>query len=1093
MGKGKRNRQLHLENTVGAPVKRQNKAKKQIVLPKWAKLTICIVLLVAIVGGIVAASLINGGIVYRNRILVESKSGKFDVNQHTAAFILWQTMYQQAFYEYYYTQWGMYQDTNKILTNYLSANDYAVMMATNYTNALLKTGITSIQDYLMELVAGADAALDAGLKLEAHDKEEVTAYVEQLQSYYLQFQSEYVNETNTLGYTPSTSIWQLRSALAMTTFKNFLGLSVGDTFQMSDIEKAAKLMIMYSKYVDYKSLDIDDDATPDELQDFILKNPSGHFESKYYTYTGATVEMLREFFGEKFMDDRAKSTFAKHFANIDRLAIADLKDDALKAKLEELGLNNPVEYTKTTTDGESTYSPELNEKIAEYVFSTSNKAGTFAAISGEDCAYLIYFDKTSTTEKATIAFKEYKYEDYTDELATIADLDKLMLDCIKAGENVTDYKSSNDFAEELLAKLNDNKEMAMPEGSIVANVTSESAKDEANTVPTEILNILYGKDANVTENWNFVSNNNGTSYVVKVTAIEKDAEGKPTTNYTISYVTFEDELFYALLRSFEAEFKLYMLDSKVEAPTYSLPLATFKEKVLDWLMDQNLEELVLTKYANDAYDVLTEAKKDSNKEVFENALKDLGINKNTYGGTTQFKKEIDSKLYDFLFNTKNQDTFSVIVGDDGVYLAYVYPHVHEEGDDHDHDSGVTVVEAGWKKFELADCAINYSEIYESIRKDLASDDRKNTTDHKSADDLAKVEYDALTKKEDPKAWPTEGVTAVTTTKPLTSNDTNTAPSAILTKIYGSSSTTATKIQVELNAYYQVNASGTSYVFKVIEVPAADDTKLTTKIEYLTFEDSEYYSYFRAIQTKLNNSFKKDASTLSHPATATDGTYQAWLSKGEYKEAEGDNAASREFDRVKDDYTFIATTDSSNNITGATIYLVDEPMTQVKKEDVVVYGAYLEFGSEKAANKAYKQIKDKVGFELLDKFTSLKATEENGTGDPIVTSATIDFALTKDSVTDENLENWLFSADRKAGDIAVVEGKDGGFYLVTFVSSEQTWLRTARTSWVDAEVKAHLQDLVKEGGYEMNQDSLNKIEEVTTAATTPATTTPTATK
>ena len=163
MGKGKRNRQLHIEDAVGAPAKHQNKTKKQFVWPKWAKIAICAVLLVAIIGGIVAASLINSGIVYRNRILVESKSGKFDVNQQMAAFILWQTVYQQAFYEYYYTSWGMYQDTNKILENYLSANDYAVISATSYVSNYLKTGINSMEDYLTEMVASADAALEAGL------------------------------------------------------------------------------------------------------------------------------------------------------------------------------------------------------------------------------------------------------------------------------------------------------------------------------------------------------------------------------------------------------------------------------------------------------------------------------------------------------------------------------------------------------------------------------------------------------------------------------------------------------------------------------------------------------------------------------------------------------------------------------------------------------------------------------------------------------------------------------------------------------------------------------------------------------------------
>ena len=95
MGKGKRNKLLRTEEAAT----QKNQSKKQFVMPKWAKIAICAVLLLAIVGGIVAAAIINSGIIYRSRIIVESESGKFDLNQQMAAFILWQTVYQQAYYE----------------------------------------------------------------------------------------------------------------------------------------------------------------------------------------------------------------------------------------------------------------------------------------------------------------------------------------------------------------------------------------------------------------------------------------------------------------------------------------------------------------------------------------------------------------------------------------------------------------------------------------------------------------------------------------------------------------------------------------------------------------------------------------------------------------------------------------------------------------------------------------------------------------------------------------------------------------------------------------------------------------------------------
>ncbi len=1063
MGKGKRNRQNHLDNQV-TPKKPNRKAKQPIVLPKWAKMAICAFLLVAILGGIIAASLINGGIVYRNRILIESESGKFDMNQQMATFVLWQSMYQQAYYEYLYTKYGIYQDTNKILTSYASAADYGISMASYYTTQALNSGLNSIKDYLLELVAGADAAVNAGLKYEAHDKEEAKSMVTWMQSVYVNSQ------------------WA-----STATFKSFLNLCVGDTFQMSDIEDAARLLIMYSKYSDYKSLDLDDDASESILQDFILKNPAGHFEAKYYSFTGANEKMIRAFFTDLFMEKNAKNAFAKHFANIDRLALVDLKDDALTEKLTELGMNTFTEYTKTVgEDDKASYSPALNDKIGEYIFSTSMKAGTAAVIAGEDSAFLIYFDKTSTTDKATISFKEYKYSDIESELAEITDVDKLLADCIKAGENVTDYESAKDMAEALLDDLNADKDKPM-EDATIAHTTKDSAKDEANTVPEKILDVLYAKDAKVKKNWNFVVNESGISYVVKVTDIDETTSGELTTNYTISYVTFEDSFFCALLRSFEAEFSLYLLDSSTAAPTYSLTYETFKTQVLNWVMDENYEKLVLQRYANEDLKALNEAKKDSNKDVFTTALTNLGITKGVHGSTNQFKKEIDSALYDFLFNSKNKDTLSVIVGEDSVYLAYVYPaNETAGGTTASADESIVVVEAGWKEYKLDDYATKVEGFYDSILKDLTEDDRENTTDHKSAEDLAKEELDALKKTSSPKDWPTEGITTVTTTKPLDKNDPNTAPKVILDKIYGTSGTSATSVKVDVNAYYQVDNNGTSYVFKVVSVPTTGDKTLKCEIEYQTFEDSEYYSYFRAIKSKLDSSFKKDASTLTYPESVS-GAFNTWITEGEYKAAEEGKTSEHVFDRVKDDYTFVATTDSKNNITGFTLYLVDEPMKQEKDDDATVYGGYLLFETEKEANKALKQLAGKTDFALFDKFTSLKVTKSNGTGDPTVTTATIDFALTKSSISDDNLENWLFSADRRANDTAVVESKDGKFYVAIFKSSEATWLRTARTDWVDAELTEHIQSLIKDGGYELNAKAMEKVEGViTTAATTPAT-------
>ena len=1078
MGKGKRNKQLHLNETEGAPQKRQNKNKKQFVMPLWAKRTLCIVLLVAVLAGIIAAALISGGAILRNRIIVDSKTGKFDMNQQMATFVLWYTMYQQATYEwqnaYYQQYFGGSQ--NSILTQYQSPESYGLSTAAYYTKEILNTGLYSVKDYLIELVAGADAAVNAGMKYESHDKADAKGVVTWMQNLYLN-----------LGF-----------AQYGYSFDYFLSEYVGENFKKSDIEDAAKVMIMYSKYSDYMNFNFQEEPTQSDLQNYIDKNPAGFFETKYYAFSGASESMVREFFSDKFMDERFESTVAKHFANLDRLALTELKGDELTAKLEELGLKTTTKYTKTTTDGKDTYSPELVDAIGEYIFGTSNKAGTFAAISGEKCAYLVYFEKTSTATEATVSFKEYKYEDYKDNLSEIENSQELIAECIKGGENTTDFMTDNEKAADLLEQLNDDAAMEMPEGAITGVFTTKPLEEnDTNTAPKSILDALYSKDAKVTLGWNFTVNNTNESYVVKVTRIIKDDQGKDTTNYEISYIEYTDDLFAAVLNTFEAEYHLYLLETKVEAPTYKQEFKPFEEKVVNWLMDENFKELVLTRYADVELEDLLAAKADSNKEeltrvlgeLFENGVEDFT---KSYATKKEFETKYDSDVYDYIFNSKNKNTATVIVGDDDrVFLVYVAPATEEEEGHEGHDHSKTV-HAAIKEYDFADyeAKLKVSEaedaktFAEQIVADLLADDRKNTTAFKGAEDLAKAEFDALKATENAKAW--EGFTTVNALRP-TENATSPLPDAILNKIYPNGSETE-KITLTANTYYQVDSNGTSYVFKLAEIGS---TLLSCKVEYKEFKDEEYYSYFRAIKNKLDASLKEEATTLKYPQSITNGSYQDWLFKGEYKDG------PRTFDRQKDDMTFIATVDSKNNVTSLTIYIVDEPAKQVNDEEDTVYAAYQLFETEKEAKKALKKLGGKTGFALLDLFSSLKIDEtmdknnEEGyyPGYVVSTAPTIGLDFTKADIPDENLKAWLFDDARQAFDVEIVQTKNGkGYYLVLYASGEEAWTRSARTGWTEEKFATHMKDVIANGNYEFNEDAMSKIEGVLTTTTAPATTT-----
>lgn len=1120
MGKGKRNQQLRVEEAMGAPQKREskNKNKKQFVWPTWAKRALAIALLVAVLAGIVLAAAMSNGTFLRGRIIVKSKTGKFDINQQMATFILWQAMYQQGYNDwinaYYQSLYTGGSSTTIDLNKYKSPDDYAMAMATFYTQSQLNTGLSLIKDYLIELVAGADAAiLEAGMKYEAHDKEDAKGVVTWMRNIYID-----------LGYAADEH--------NIVPFKNFLTEVVCDGFKTSDIEDAAKVMVMYSKYSDYKSFDLQDDPTDEELQDYIWKNPAGFFESKYFSYTGADKDMMREFFTDEFMAERFEASIAKYYANKDYIDVFKLKntdtETPLTDKLTELGLNEAKKYTRTSTDGETTYSPDLGDYkvLGDYIFGTANKAGNFITVTGDKCAYLVYFKADSTATDATVAFKKYTYEACKDlivtdledaNLATIEAIKEALTSAIMAGENADDKKTSTERAKELLELIRKNE--ADQYTSVTVDTTKPLDKNDTNTAPKVILDKLYDKNTTVYKGMSFYVDDSETlkSYAVQVADIKLDENDKPTTNYTIKYGEFVDDPFTFLWRTFEETFNLYLIQSKVEAPTYTWEFDKFESSVVEWMLKTNFKELVLTKQANKELEKLTEAMADSGNDTLKTTLTELfgenGVQ--CYEDLYSVENALDSKVYSYIFNSQNKGKASVIVGkDDNVFLVYVAPDAKKEtataseGDTehvHDHTPNTTVVEAAIKeyKYEEGSKTLTFTKDEEEVTKtyqelikaDLLAD-RKNTTAQKSAEDLAKEELNALKATENAKVWDPatdDAIKTIKATKPLEKNDTNTIPSAILNKLYPSGHK-ATKVEGTLHTFYQADDNGTSYVYKVTKV--YDD--LSCDVEYKAFEDSDYYYYFRAIKSLLDSSLKETAQTEEYPSSS--GTaYLDWLFKNEYKAAEGNTAASRTFERKKNDFTFIATTDSKNasSITGITLYIAHaeedkDVVEQVYDEEKTVYAAYQLFETEEEAQKALKKLNGKTGFALLDIFTSLKHTnevEEYTSGGHLpgyveTTSPTIGIDLTEGSVSDKNLKEWLFADDRQAYDIKVIKAEDdSGYYLALFASSELSWKRDAKSGWVNEAFTSHLEDLISEGGYEIREKSLAKIKDLVTETVT----------
>ena len=157
MGKGSRNRQIHLQDRLDHP--ERYKEKKQA--PKWLGKLVAWVLLAAVLIGVAAYIISANGIIQRGRIMIDSESGKFDVNQQVAAFIAWQNVYSNSAMYWTYCSYGLMEDTYSVTKNYKTADEYALTSAQYSLENQLRDSIDDVIDSLKIYVAVCDAAYAA--------------------------------------------------------------------------------------------------------------------------------------------------------------------------------------------------------------------------------------------------------------------------------------------------------------------------------------------------------------------------------------------------------------------------------------------------------------------------------------------------------------------------------------------------------------------------------------------------------------------------------------------------------------------------------------------------------------------------------------------------------------------------------------------------------------------------------------------------------------------------------------------------------------------------------------------------------------------
>ncbi len=168
-------------------------------------------------------------------------------------------------------------------------------------------------------------------------------------------------------------------------------------------------------------------------------------------------------------------------------------------------------------------------------------------------------------------------------------------------------------------------------------------------------------------------------------------------------------------------------------------------------------------------------------------------------------------------------------------------------------------------------------------------------------------------------------------------------------------------------------------------------------------------------------------------------------------------------------------------TSYTVYGVTESM--ILDDDNAIWGGYITFSGddrEASANEAVEKLNGLTGIELWNALQDLGATVDYGFESSDLSSKT-------------KLYDWMFSDERKAGDIGTITATETStssstttttdvIYVAVVMEKTQCWKATAMSS----SINATLEDWIEEcrTGYTLNADILNKMpEEVTTAGET----------
>ncbi len=542
MGKGKRNREKHLQNTLSGQAGKVKKANKNPV-PSWLPSVIALVVVIAIMIPLVISAISGSGIVGRSRVLIESKTGKFDVNQQMATFIAWEYLYESGLQYYQYYQYGLVSDSSGIMNYFSSAEDYALTMAQSGVQGTLRDAIDDVAEMLKQYVAVCDLAYNEGYRLSEEDEADVDEVVTWLES----MQKE-------LGYN---------------NFNSFLKVVICEGLKKKDIVNISEMVVLYNRYVSDKQLKLDSLITLDDILKHRDDNPADYYKADYLTYSttnkedseklsAATTELaFKTAVSEIFFKDNYKTTYNKYTTQVEATELYELiKNKSAEDLKNTLGEKN-VEI-KVYEDDDTA---NLEEGLVKYLFDSARKQYTSGTVTTDTGVYVVtpMTEITSTTEgdktvksiEAGVKFFAFvEGETHGEDTTFKTDLLKIFTenntDVEDDKKTETDYALASEKAADLIAELTKtDADVAkiLTDYGFTKDVLITKDTKTSETLPQAIIDkvnntknaVEAGKAYSVID-----SKDDNKQYVLYINSVADLAK-------TVSYVALEDDLFSLIL------------------------------------------------------------------------------------------------------------------------------------------------------------------------------------------------------------------------------------------------------------------------------------------------------------------------------------------------------------------------------------------------------------------------------------------------------------------------------------------------------------------------------------------------------------------